>query len=112
MDDGYALFHSSATAAANAGCDDGAFCCLSANAIAMYKADAQRGERIAEIMSSIWVKWGEYWQVERADAIGKLFADLDLPLHHVAGGNAGARKKWRDIERLVAVCDGQSTGNA
>jgi hypothetical protein len=104
MDDGkrYADFEEQVKAADRGGCSDALFRQLGAVAVMIYKTSPRLGERTAELMSGLWARNHSQWADKVADELGQLFADLDIPPDHVAGGEAGARRKWQQIDALIS----------
>lgn len=101
LPDGYKQFETTALIAARSSCNEAHFCRLSALAVSLYGECPELGENIAQLMTSIWVQHSQGWDDGRAESLGQLFADLDVPPHHVAGGEIGARRKWQKLERIT-----------
>lgn len=97
----YADFEEEVKAADSGGCSDALFRQLSTVAVTMYKTSPRLGEKTAELMSGLWARYHDQWADKVADELGQRFADLDLPPYHVAGGEAGARRKWQQIDTLT-----------
>lgn len=81
--------------------DETTFYCLSKYAVQVYLSHPQLGEEIARQMTDLWYHNHPNWQDTEAETLGQLFADLDVPPHHVAGGKAGAERKWQMIQELL-----------
>jgi hypothetical protein len=107
-DDSYKQFELKARAVADS-CDAGGFYELSALAVSLYQSFPDRGEDAARIMTGIWVQNSHSWDDKTADDLGQLFADLDLPPHHVTGGEIGARRKWHEIQRTTESLPGANS---
>jgi hypothetical protein len=91
----------------NSTCNAATFLALSEQALRLYAENRSRGESIAGQMTAVWYRYSSEWRDQRALEIGDLFADLDVPPLQVAGGEEGARAKWRAIGLLL-----QSGGEA
>lgn len=92
-------------------CDSTVFSELSTLAVALYRQSPDLGEEIARLMTNVWgrrVRNGYTWD-DRAEELGQLFADLDLPPHQVAGGEPGARHKWQKLERIANSLPGANS---
>jgi hypothetical protein len=96
----YKHFEVNARVAAKSPCSETLFCELSVRAVSLHKRSPDLGEDIAGLMSTIWARYHHQWH-ETVDDLGQLFADLDLPPHHVVGGESGAHAKWRELERIT-----------
>lgn len=97
--DEFEAFRRKVDKARNDRCDEATFHALSEQALALYTSQPQFGEAIAGQMTDLWHHNRESWQSTVMEEVGQLFADLDVPLAHVAGGELRARKKWRAVER-------------
>ena len=52
-------------------------------------------------MTELWLRNRVNWRSDAAESVGQLFANLDVPPHHVVGGQEGARATWETIQQLV-----------
>lgn len=105
----YKQFEANARVAAKSPCSETLFCELSVQAVSLHKEFPDLGEDIAGLMSTIWARYHHQWHDKTTDDLGQLFADLDLPPHHVAGGEPGARAKWRELERITGSLSGANS---